>query len=100
MPADRPRPGAPLARRRFLGALALAPAALAGCAASGAAGSRPPAAAGAPAAGPSAAGPSASGPPRVAAPDATIAAVREHPLSPDAEPAFVFRAGAARPGEP
>lgn len=94
MPVDPSRPGARLARRRFLGALALAPAALAGCASAAASG--PPAPAGSSAAGAAAAGP----PPRGPAPDAAIGAVREQPLSPDAEPAFVFRAGAARPGEP
>lgn len=92
---DRLRPGARLARRRFLGALALAPAALAGCTAAGSAGPKAAPAAGAPGAAPSSAAPA-----RAAAPDATIGAVREHPLPPDAEPAFVFRAGAARPGEP
>jgi hypothetical protein len=93
MPGQRSGPGARLARRRFLGALALAPAALAGCAAAGPAGST--AAAGAPGT-----VPSAGAPPRAAAPDALIDAVREHPLAADDAPAFVFRAGAARAGEP
>jgi hypothetical protein len=82
-------PPARLARRRFLGALAAAPAALAGCAGAGgaAAGSG---------AEPRAGGSAPGAPP----PDAATRAVRGLALSPEAEPAFVFRAGAARPGEP
>ncbi|HET8540849.1 MAG TPA: hypothetical protein VFL83_13340 [Anaeromyxobacter sp.] len=92
MPADRSSSRTRLARRRFLGALAAAPAALAGC--SGAA-----AAPGATARAPGAPAPAgAAG--RPPAPDAATRAVREQPLAADAEPAFVFRAGAARPGEP
>jgi len=89
MPADRSSPGGRLARRRFLGALAVAPAALAGCASSGSArrGS----------AGPGQGAPATPHPP---APDAAIRAVRELALPAEAEPAFVFRAGTARPGEP
>jgi hypothetical protein len=89
MPADRSRPGAPLPRRRFLGVLAAAPAALAGCA--GAAAVAAPT---------SSAGAGDAAPARAPAPDDATRAVREQPLRPDAEPAFVFRAGAARPGEP
>jgi hypothetical protein len=78
-----------IARRGFLGALALAPAALAGCASSGAAAPRGRVAAppGAPAA-------------RKEGGDPAVAAVRAFPLRPDAEPVLVFRAAAARPGEP
>jgi beta-lactamase class A len=95
MPADGSSSGAHLARRRFLGALAAAPAALAGCSVAGAAGAR---SAGAPGeAGPER-GPAAQA--RAPAPDAATRAVRDQPLPPDAEPAFVFRAGAVRPGEP
>jgi nitrous oxide reductase len=93
MPADGSSPGARLARRRFLGALAAAPAALAGCSAVGAAGSMG-------GAGPPGAGAVSGAPARAPAPDAATRAVREQPLPSDAEPAFVFRAGAARPGEP
>jgi hypothetical protein len=86
MPSDR-SPRARLPRRGFLGALALAPAALGACrtasAAAGASG-----------------GPAAPGSAPAPAPDAAVRAVREAPLAADAEPAFVFRAGAARPGEP
>ncbi len=90
MPDDRSPPGgARLARRRFLGALAVAPAALAGCGTSGAA--RREGTDG---------GAGASQGSRAAAPDAVVRAVREARLPPDAEPAFVFRAGSARPGEP
>jgi len=88
MASDRP-PRARLPRRGFLGALALAPAALAACKAASAAGATGGAAA--PREGPVS---------RAPAPDAAVRAVRELPLGPDAEPAFVFRAGAARPGEP
>jgi hypothetical protein len=77
-------------RRGFLGALALAPAALAGCA-----GGSAVAGAGTPSR--SAAGaPDALADTRVAA----LAAVRGFALAADVEPAFVFRAAAARPGEP
>jgi hypothetical protein len=76
-----------IARRLFLGALALAPAALAGCAGGkGARGRGEAAGAGLP--------PAAAGPP-----DPVLAPVRNFPLSADAAPAFVFRAAAARPGE-
>jgi len=94
MPADGSSPGARLARRRFLGALAAAPAALAGCSAVGAAGPRVGGA------GQPGAGAGSGTPARSPAPDAATRAVREQPLPSDAEPAFVFRAGAARPGEP
>jgi hypothetical protein len=78
-------------RRRFLEALALAPAAAAaGCAASGA--ERRPADGGAEAA-ETGAGPA----PRRAAP---VSAIRAFPVGADAEPAFVFRAAGARPGDP
>jgi hypothetical protein len=75
-------------RREFLAALAVAPAALAACA------------------GPSAASraPASPGPGRAAQSGApgggALAAVRSFPLAAEAEPAFVFRAGVARPGEP
>ncbi len=90
MPADRSSPGARLARRRFLGALAVAPAALAGCATAAAAG----AATGGPPAAPR------GGATPAPAPDAATRTVRDQQLPPDAEPAFVFRAGSVRPGEP
>jgi hypothetical protein len=96
MPADGSSSRARLARRRFLGALALAPAALAGCAGASAAGPGAPADRGA---GRDGAGTDAA-PRRAAAPDPATDAVREQPLPSDAEPAFVFRAGAVRPGEP
>ena len=89
MAVDRSFPGARLARRRFLGALAVAPAALAGCSTASAAGAPPTTA-------PPRDGGSGA---RAPAPDAAIRAVREQPLGADAEPAFVFRAGAVRPGE-
>lgn len=72
-------------RRAFLGTIALAPAALAACA--GASGRR--------GAGASAA--TAPAPPP--APETGLAAVRSFPLPAGAEPALVFRAVAARPGE-
>jgi hypothetical protein len=78
-------------RRRFLEALALAPAAAAaGCAASGAErraadGDASPAEAGA-------------APARRPAPP--VAAIRAFPVGADAEPAFVFRAAGPRPGDP
>lgn len=82
------RPGrAAVPRRAILRSLALAPAALAGCAGAGAA-AHPPGAA--PDGGSSAAARS---------PDAAVAALRAVPLPPAAEPAFVFRAALARPGE-
>ena len=87
MASDR-SPRARLPRRGFLGALALAPAALAACATGAAAGG----ASGAP----RDVGPRARAP----APDEAVRAVRDLPLSAEAEPAFVFRAGAVRPGEP
>lgn len=91
MAADRPAPGARLARRQFLGALAVAPAALAGCAAAGASGPHAPAdQGGEPHAG--------SAPLGAAAADAAAHAVREQPLPVEAEPAFTFRAAAVRPG--
>jgi hypothetical protein len=81
-------------RRGFLGALALAPAALAGCAGgSSSAGARPAASGGA-----------RAGDVPAGAVDGTraaaVAAVRSFPLAADVEPAFVFRATAARPREP
>jgi hypothetical protein len=90
MPEGSSRPGLP--RRGILRALALAPAALAGCAGATAERGGGPAAAGDRAAQPSTA-------PRGAAPSA-VAAVRDFRLPADAEPAAVFRATAARPGEP
>jgi hypothetical protein len=80
--------GAALPRRRMLKVLAVAPAALAGCASVKAERATPDASAG------------ASRGPDAAAPEAALAAIRSFPLAPDAEPAFVFRATAARPGEP
>jgi hypothetical protein len=74
-------------RRRFLAALALAPAA--GCAAGGA--ERRPDGAGRDGA--------QAGGAEAAPAAATVAAVRAWPVAPDAEPAFVFRAAAARPGD-
>jgi hypothetical protein len=91
MSQDGSPPGAALARRRFLGALALAPAALAGCATAGTRGGDAPG---------GAASQGARAPSRLPAPDAATRAVRGLTLPPDAEPAFVFRAGTARPGEP
>jgi len=96
-PGTTPKPGSCatemrmiIDRRRFLGALALAPAAVAGCAASRA--ERPAA--------------DADGmplPPTRSDADATrrsLAAIRAFPVPADADPAFVFRAAAARPGDP
>ncbi len=85
-PMDGNPPPARLARRSFLGALALAPAALA-CATPGAA--RPAAGSGPV---PPMAEPAGSGE------DRALAAVRAVPLTGDSEPAIVFRAAAARPG--
>jgi hypothetical protein len=77
-------------RRRVLKAFALASAAVAGCA--GAQAERGEAAAdGAPV--PKRGGDVAG------APGSAVAAVRAFPVPPDAEPAFVFRAAAARPGD-
>ncbi len=78
-------------RRGMLKALALAPAAVAGCAAPRAERTAPGADARA------GAGAGASG----AAPSgAALAEVRAFRVPADVEPAFVFRAAAARPGEP
>jgi hypothetical protein len=86
-----PRPGLP--RRDVLRALALAPAALAGCAATRAAIVAP--------AGEAAAAPPQPQPAHAPSPrPGAVAAVRGYHLAADAEPAFVFRAAAARPGEP
>lgn len=73
-------------RRGFLGALALAPAALAGCRATSSA-----------SAGGDRAGASAPAGPKP--PGGPLAVVRDFPLDERVEPAFVFRAVAARPGE-
>jgi hypothetical protein len=86
--------GSGLPRRGVLRALALAPVALAGCAA-GRAGPAP-AAPGAP--GDPGPAPAAQAAP--ALPAGALAALRTFRLPADAEPAFVFRAVAARPGEP
>lgn len=75
-------------RRGILRALALLPAALAGCAAAKA--ERAPG----PGLEPSAA------PPARALPPGAVAAVRGFQLSGEGEPALVFRAAAARPGDP
>jgi hypothetical protein len=74
-------------RREFLAALALAPAALAACAGASA-GSRQESRGEGTA--PSSAAPEGS----------ALATVRSFPLAGDVEPAFVFRAAPARPGEP
>jgi hypothetical protein len=98
--ADRPRddalplPGAP--RRAFLKALALAPVA-AGCASTPRAAAPPPAPAASAAPGPREGGPDPA--PPGAGDEDPLAPVRSHPLPMDAEPAFVFRAAAGRPGE-
>jgi hypothetical protein len=83
----KPPPPAPAtARREFLRLLALTPAALAaGCA-------------GAKVSAPAKTGTEASRPAAAAAPD-PLAPIRSAPLPMDAEPAFVFRAAPARPGE-
>jgi hypothetical protein len=91
MQDDRRRVAA-LPRRLVLKALAAAPAALAaGCAAVSAEQA------------PDGGGPTGGGPGavvRAPAADEALAAIRGFPLAPDAEPAFVFRAGAVRPGDP
>ena len=76
-------------RRDFLRVIALAPALAAGCAATRGA-----------APGPSADPPRGPGVLVAAASDERdpLAPLRGFPLSPDAEPAFVFRAAPARPG--
>jgi hypothetical protein len=79
-------------RRRFLEALAIAPAAAAaGCAGAGADRRAPD---GDPA--PAAAGPTSGSRP----PAGAVAAIRAFAVPPEADPAFVFRAAAARPGDP
>lgn len=88
-----PRSGSRLPRRGVLRALALAPVALAGCAA----GQANPAAAPVGAAGDAGAAPAAQA---AALPAGALAVLRAFRLPADAEPAFVFRAAAARPGEP
>ncbi len=89
--SKRIRPGAATPRRDFLRTLALAPAAVAvGCATStGAAGSREET--------PSAGSGAAAG--DLSDQDRSLHALRAHPLPMDAEPAVVFRAAPARPGE-
>ena len=77
-------------RRRVLHALVLAPAALAGCAAARGEG---------PAGTPAPAGEGGDAPPPRAAASGAIDAVRAFRLPPDAEPAAIFRAAAARPGD-
>jgi hypothetical protein len=85
--------GAGLPRRGILRALALAPAALAGCAAATLERGGEPAAGGSGAQAPAA--------PRAPAPaPAAVAALRGFRLPPEAEPAAVFRATGARPGDP
>jgi hypothetical protein len=86
--------GTGLPRRGILRALALAPAALAACA--GPSAERAVAAAGAGDAGPPRPTPGSAPSP----PPRALAAVRAFELAADAEPAFSFRAAAARPGEP
>lgn len=81
-----------LPRRGFLGIALLGPAALAAC-------SRGHAAA-APRAGASEATASPLRRASAERADAAVAAVRAFPLPASAEPAVVFRAAAARPGEP
>lgn len=84
------RPGEATRRRDFLRTLVLAPAAAtvaAGCATPGGA-ARPAEASGDPAAARA-----------DADADASLRAIRAHPLAMDAEPAFLFRAAPARPGE-
>jgi hypothetical protein len=88
---DDRRRGAALPRRLVLKALAAAPAALAGCATVSA--EQAPRADVPPGDAPGA----ASRPPTA---DEALAAIRSFPIAPDAEPAFVFRAGAVRPGDP
>lgn len=100
---ERPEP-ARLPRRRVLRALALAPAALAGCAAARPELAAPPAPVTPPGPqvepGASAAAPSSAAAPAAAPPPPALAAIRAYRLPADAEPAFVFRAAAVRPGEP
>jgi hypothetical protein len=74
-------------RREFLGALVVAPAALAGCG-GGAAAVRADG------------GVNREAAPVIPPPDEAVAAVRSFPLGADAQPAFAFRAAAARAGEP
>jgi len=83
--------GAAIPRRGMLKALALAPVAVAGCAGQRAERTAP----GADARSLPSAGASGTG-----APGAALAQVRAFRVPADAEPAFVFRAAAARPGEP
>jgi hypothetical protein len=86
----RERPAGPgLPRRQLLRVLAVAPAALAGCAAGRAGPTATPEGAAAP----------GQPSPAPLAPGA-LATVRAFRLAADAEPAFVFRAAAARTGEP
>jgi hypothetical protein len=100
-PANDGAPPDPLPPRRgFLRALALGPAALAvGCAGSRAAGPGATAAAPAEAQPAGAEGRAPQPSPPGSGDEDPLAAIRRHPLPMDAEPAFVFRAAAARPGE-
>ena len=90
----------PPPRRGVLRALAHAPAALAGCA--GPRTEHPLALAPAPRGTVEKDEAGAPAPAAAAAPasSAALAAIRAVPLAADAEPAFVFRAAASRPGEP
>jgi hypothetical protein len=94
MPDDSPPSPHATRRREFLRLLALAPVAAAGCATTG--GARSPASA--QGAGPSAPGPGAPAEAAATEPD-PLAPVRDFPLPMGSEPAFVFRAVLARPGE-
>lgn len=91
MPDDRP--AAAPTRRSFLRTIAVAPVLAAGCATSRAAA---PVAGAATPAGTAAA---EAAPAPAAAGDDPLAAIRNHALAMDAEPAFVFRAAVARPQE-
>lgn len=83
----------PIDRRRFLGALAAAPAALAGCSVASAGQARPGPR-------PGAAEDAGRGGAERAAASPRLAAVRTFALPAAAEPAFTFRASLVRAGEP
>jgi hypothetical protein len=92
--SNRARPGEATPRRQFLRTLAVAPAAAlvaSGCATSSGAAGRSDAGA--------SARPEAAGSAAAADQDKALVAIRAVPLVMDAEPAFVFRAAPARPGE-
>jgi hypothetical protein len=86
---EGPEKRAAVPRRRVLKALALVPAAAAGCAGAHAEGAARTDGAAAQRRGDAR---SPAGP--------AVAAIRAHPVPAEAEPAFVFRAAAARPGDP